>query len=243
MTSHRYLRHGLSAAMVIAAVALAPATAAYAQTGHPEAIAFTGGCATDEGVAAQAVVAEPGRLNLAPGSEVRLVNRLTRGATVLVDGQDAVRLPADGFVVLRIHDGPVEVALRISCPSGPVAGLATIGVVEGGVAPVMPPDLLSRLLAQQHDGSAPPPDRPGVDAEDPGDAGNGDESGPAGDVDSDSEEAEEWAEEQLEERAAVIGDPMAGGPNGLLALVAAACVAGVSAGVIRTIWARRETQS
>ncbi len=239
MTTHRYLRYGLCAAAIVAAAALAPA-AAYAQ---PEAgaIAFSGGCATDQGVTAQQVIAEPDRLNLARGAEVRLVNRLSREATVQVDGQDAVRLPVDGFVVLRIHDGPVEVALRISCPDGPVTGVARVGVVDGVATTTMPPDLLSRQLAQQGAGPSseqPAPDAGGEGADDPAagdDAGAGSSAGddePSGD-----------APEQAADRPAAVADPTAGGPNGVLALVAAACVAGVSAGAIRAIRARRETQA
>jgi hypothetical protein len=229
MTSHRCRRLGLSVvAALLAGAPLLWGQAAYAQ-GEPT-VTFTGGCASDAVGPDDTVRAQPRRADVPVGAEIRLVNQLGRGATLLLDGEAAAELPPGATVALVLHEGPVVAALRMSCPGGEVTGTATIGVAEPARDPSLPPDLLN-----QHRAGLPDQDGPSTEGGD----GSADEDRSEG---GGSPGAAGPAGGQGGPPSLAQGVEPVDGPNGVLALLAAACVAGVSAGAIRTISTQRATQ-
>jgi hypothetical protein len=160
------------------------------------------------------VTADPATVIAPVGGQVEFVNRLGARATLLIDGAAAVELSSGGAVGVAFHDGPVEVTMRITCPRGELAATA---LIEVGADPPEPGPATA---------SSP-------SAADPGDLRTPQwtSSSPGGAVSPEPE-------------AAVVADQAGSGgaPNGILALLATVCVAGVSAAAIRMILARRSPQ-
>lgn len=173
-----------------------------------QAIIFTGGCADRSGSPPQ-VTAEPPATTVPPGAELEFVNRIGLRATLLLDGEPAVDLPAGGRAVVAFHDGPVEAVMEIGCPRGEIAGAVTVSVGDEPVDPRPTPSPSPPFTAPSPGAQQAPPGSPGA----------------------------------IDDRAAPAPAAGAGGgPNGLLALVATVCVAGVSAAAIRVVLAQRSTR-
>src|SRR5690606_24034400 len=120
----------LTAAMVMAAVPLLWGSGAQAQPASGgQAVVFTGGCA-DRTDSPPGVTAEPSALTVPPGAEIAFVNHLGRRATLLLDGEPAVTLPAGGRAGVPFHGGPVEATLEITCPRGDLAAAVPVSVTD-----------------------------------------------------------------------------------------------------------------
>ena len=134
MRGHRSWSLRLAAALVLVGV---PALWASGAQAEPAAsVVFTGGCASELSGPDDAVTPDPRRATVSPGAQVRLVNRLGRSATVVLDGEPAAELPAGGAVDLVLHSGPVTAALQISCDGEETSATATLDV--GGPDPGSP---------------------------------------------------------------------------------------------------------
>jgi hypothetical protein len=211
MTAHPARWLGV-ATLLAAAPLLWWGSVAQAQpAGAGQAVVFTGGCA-DRPDSPPGVTAEPPATTVAPGAELEFVNRIGHRATLLLDGEPAVDLPADGRVVVTFHGGPVEAAMEITCPRGELAATVTVSVEDEPADP------------------RPTPSPPPTAAPSPGDLHTPQWTPPEG------------AATDQGQPAPLAGVGGGSGPNGLLALVATVCVAGVSAAAIRVVLAQRSTR-
>lgn len=230
MTAHPHRRPRLAAAALLAGVPLLWATAAYAQPtaayAQPTAtVTFTGGCASELTGPRDTVTADPGSVTVPPGAELQIMNHLGAPATLLLDGDAAAELPAGQSLGVVLHDGPVVATMALECPDGEVTGTATVEVAgpAGGSGPADTPS-----------GSASPESRP-RESPSPESGASGSTAPTGGDGASPDTEPEQMS--------ASGGSPSDAGLNGVLALVAAACVAGVMAAAIRTVAARRPSRA
>lgn len=222
----------LAAAVVMIGAPVLWASTAWAQ---PSAtVVFTGGCAS-EFVGPQTVVTpEPRATTIPAGATVRLVNRLGTAGTLSLDGEPAAELPAGAEVEVRLHAGTLAATMEIECADGDTAtGTATVRTGPAGQAP----------------SAAPPGGSPSGDPD--GDEGTGSDetpatagpspsaTGPDGSAGPDATSTDAAPEPVPASAGGGTGDQ----PNSVLALVAAACVAGVLAAVIRAFAARRSTRT
>lgn len=150
---------------------------------------------------------EAATLTVPAETTVKVVNRTSRRAVLVLDGVPRGEIPHGGSARVLFHHGPVSVELRPICVFSAGATLR----VEVGPA---------EFSAGTADPWAPSAARPG--------AAEGFVPGLG------------WGGRAAAE--ATGGEPVRDrGPTGLLALVAAVCVVGVSAGAIRAINAQRAT--
>jgi hypothetical protein len=198
------------ATMVVAAPLLWGSSAQAQQVEADATVTFTGGCVDRPGFAAGAT-ADQTAVTVRVGGQLEFVNQLGIRATLLVDGEPAVELSPGGAVVVAFYEGPVEVTMRITCPRGELAATTMIGVGADPPQPDQAPAAPSSVSSpgDLHTPQWTPPS-------------------PGGNLSPGPE-------------AAVVADGSgsSGGPNGLLAILATVCVAGVSAAAIRVILAQR----
>lgn len=198
-------------ATLLVAAPLLWASSAQAQPVEADgAVTFTGGCVDRPGYPAGAT-ADPATTTVPVGGQLEFVNRLGDRATLIVDGEAAVRLSSGGAAVLAFHAGPVEVAMVVTCPRGELAATTTVGV------------------------GADPPEQERTTAPSPSVAPPGDLHTPEWTPSS----PDGAASPEAEAAVAPGGSGSDVGPNSILALIATVCVAGVSAAAIRVILARR----
>ncbi|MEV4754003.1 hypothetical protein AB0J86_02655 [Micromonospora sp. NPDC049559] len=196
-----------------------------ARDGRPEVV-FTGGglfrvrCGVEP---------KPTSLRLPPESSLRVVNDTGRSARLLLDGVAQGEIPGGSAGDVLVHRGPVSVALRPDCLLTDEAAVRVeVQAVPVGAVPTGPEAMSSGDLAGAGDragGAAPGASsatRPGVAEDAP---------------------PLNWARGPAAEPAGQIRPVREGGPVGLLALIAAICVVGVSAGAIRAIIAQRATRA
>ncbi|HEY8450732.1 MAG: hypothetical protein FWJ70_09630 [Micromonosporaceae bacterium] len=236
MTVNRSWGPRLVAAMVMIGAPVLWASTAWAQ---PSAtVVFTGGCASEFVGPQTVVVAEPRETTIPAGATVRVLNRLGAAGTLSLDGEPAAELPAGAEVEVRVHAGTLTATMEIECPDGDsAAGSATVRTGPAGQAPSAAPPT----------GSSGDPGADGGDeadetpAPDPSPAASG-PSGSAG-PGAESTPGAESADATPEPVPASAGGRTGDQPNSALALVAAACVAGVLAAAIRAFAARRTTRT
>ena len=220
----------LAAAVVMIGAPVLWASTAWAQ---PSAtVVFAGGCASELVGPQTVVVPEPRETTIPAGATVRLVNRLGTAGTLSLDGEPAAQLPAGAEVEVRLHAGTLAVTMEIECADGDTAtATATVRTGPAGQAP----------------SAAPPAGSPSGDPD--GDQGTGSDEAPATGGPSPAATGSSAGPDAGQTDAAPEPVPAsaAGGtgdqPNSALALVAAACVAGVLAAVIRAFAARRSTRT
>jgi hypothetical protein len=229
MSGHWSWGPRLAAALVLAGAAVLWASGAQAE---PSAtVVFTGGCASELVGPQDAATPDPRHASVSAGAQVRLVNRLGRSATVILDGEPAAELPSMGAVDLVFHSGPVTATLEISCAGQEVSGTAAIDVVQGGPGGPQPAG----------DASTDQSGSPDEEELSPGVAGP---SSPAASASSPAGEPAAAGAEAAEGQVPAATTAGSGdGPNGVLALGAAACVAGVLAAAIRSVAARRPARA
>ena len=222
----------LGAAVVLIGAPVLWASTAWAQ---PSAtVVFTGGCASEFVGPQTVVVPEPRETTIPAGATVRLVNRLGTAGTLSLDGEPAAELPAGAEVEVRLHAGTLAASMEIECADGDTAtATATVRTGPAGQAPSTAPSAGSPGGDPDGDQGAEPDETPATGGPSPAATGPGGSAGPgAGSTDA---------------APAPVPASAGGGtgdrPNSALALVAAACVAGVLAAVIRAFAARRSTRT
>jgi hypothetical protein len=184
-------------------------------TGSTGVVTFTGSCADRSGAGAR-VTADPAAVTVPAGTQLQFVNQIGMRATLLLDGEPAVELPVGAAAAVTFHEGPVAARMEISCPRGELAATVMIEVATGAAEPEQTPlpPTPDNTPGDLHTPEWTPPISPGT-----GTAADPEAAVPAG------------------------GTGSGGGPNGLLALIATVCVAGVSAAAIRAILAQRSPRA
>jgi hypothetical protein len=239
----RPLRHRLVPVLATAClvgVLLGPGTARAATP----TVTFHGGCGL-LGVGASSRP-DPASLSVSAGAPVAFVNQLGQSAELMINGVDRGSVPADHQVSMAFRPGRVSVSLVPACLlGGGGAGTATITVTAatGHGSPSGPGSPSNRgspeartspgagVQPSTAPGAAAPPDRGVV----PSPAGSVSATG-GGDISPDPVPTGDGV--------AAVGPVLPGppgrpAPSGLLVLVAAICVVGVSIAAVRAIIAQR----
>jgi hypothetical protein len=196
-------------------------------------------------------------------STVTFVNRLGSDATLRIDGRDATEVKKDESTDVLFHRGPVQVALVPDCsllalsktfepvsvkvepadtpadppssqaakPGGHAAAGGSSGSTSSGGSSTGTDEspAADRKPSASPSSSSVPPAGGGV-----GSTGAGTVEGP---------EAPGGEQGLAAEPLSSVRASAERGPNGLLAIIAAVCVVGVSAGAIRAIVAQRATRT
>lgn len=197
-------------------------------------------------------------------STVTFTNRLGTDATLRIDGRDATEVKSDESTDVLFHRGPVQVALVPDCSLLALSKsfeTVSVDVVRAGENPAKPPAREPAEPGSQapgggsSGGGSSSGSSTGTD-ESPaarGSASASPSSSPSAPADGDASSPDAGTVEGPEAPGGEQGlaaEPLSPvrasserGPNGLLAIIAAVCVVGVSAGAIRAIAAQRASRT
>lgn len=174
---------------LIAAALLLSAPLLWGSTAHADpagTVTFNGGCALDLLAPLGEVEPDPLRVVVEAGEEVRFDNGLGKRATLMLNGEAAVELPAGESVGVTFHGGPVTASMQISCLLGGLSGSATVEVLGSALPPAGPsattgpPAGTARPGADATRATTPVPgnERPAAGPAGAGSTGSGSDPGP-----------------------------------------------------------------